>query len=108
MENPRYEDYVAAGGVTTGCTNRALAYAFFTSYYFIVALIFLQLFIAVILQGYDDTQVQEARLFNNEMNITFREKWADFDPDATTFIDIYQLRDFLTSIGSPLGFDHAH
>jgi hypothetical protein len=91
-----------------GCTPRALAYAFFTSYYFIVALIFLQLFIAVILQGYDDTQVQEARLFNNEMNTTFRERWADFDPEATTFIKIYQLRDFLSSIGSPLGFDEEH
>jgi hypothetical protein len=91
-----------------GCTPRALAYAFFTSYYFIVALIFLQLFIAVILQGYDDTQVQEARLFNNEMNTTFRERWADFDPEATTFIKIYQLRDFLSNIGSPLGFDEEH
>jgi hypothetical protein len=65
-----------------------IAYAFFTSYTFIVNLIFLQLFIAVILQGYDDTQVQEARLFNNEMSRIFREKWSDFDPQATTFIKL--------------------
>ena len=106
--NPTYDDYVQAGFQTVGCSNRALAYAFFTSFYFIVSLIFLQLFIAVILQGYDDTQVQEARLFNNQMNQTFRESWADYDNEATTFIDIHHLRDFLASIGSPLGFDEYH
>jgi len=85
--NPSYSDYVKAGE-TVGCGYRVIAYAFFTSYTFIVNLIFLQLFIAVILQGYDDTQVQEARLFNNEMSRIFREKWSDFDPQATTFIKL--------------------
>ncbi len=66
--NPSHQDYLDYGQ-TIGCGNRAVAYAFFSSFTFIVSLIFLQLFIAVILQGYDDTQVQEARLFNNEMNI---------------------------------------
>jgi len=43
----------------------------------------------VILQGYDHTQVQEARLFNNEMSHRFRQVWSEFDPDATTFIPLY-------------------
>jgi hypothetical protein len=43
----------------------------------------------VILEGYDQTQIQEARLFNNEMNLAFRQVWADYDPDATTFINLY-------------------
>ena len=56
IKNPTYEDYVAAGSKTVGCGTKAVAYAYFTSFVFIVALIFLQLFIAVILQGYEDTQ----------------------------------------------------
>lgn len=44
-------------------------------------------------------------MFNNEMNQTFREVWAEFDPDATTFIQMNQLRDFLVALGEPLGFD---
>jgi len=42
------------------------------------------------------------------MNITFREKWADYDPDATTFIHLYELREFLMAIGHHLGFDEEH
>jgi hypothetical protein len=39
------------------------------------------------------------------MNDRFREVWTDFDPDATTFIKLWQLRDFLFALGEPLGFD---
>ncbi len=52
--NPTYKDYLNAGH-TVGCGDRVVAYAFFTSFTFIVSLVFLQLFIAVILQGYDHT-----------------------------------------------------
>lgn len=54
--NPAYEDYILAGE-TIGCGSKFAAYFYFTSFTFIVSMIFLQLFIAVILQGYDDTQI---------------------------------------------------
>lgn len=38
----------------------------------------------------------------------FRETWADFDPEATTFIPIYELKEFLFALGSPLGFDISY
>jgi hypothetical protein len=44
-----YYDFVEAGNKTVGCGNVGLAVFYFTSFYFIVCLIFLQLFIAVIL-----------------------------------------------------------
>ncbi len=34
--------------------------------------------------------------------------WADYDPEATTFISLYQLRQFLLQLGSPLGFDETY
>jgi hypothetical protein len=54
--------------------------AFFVSFMFITGLVFLKLFIAIILEGYMTTQVQDTRLFNNDMKDRFREVWADFDP----------------------------
>ena len=35
---------------------------------------------------------------------TFRAAWANFDPNATSFIPISQLRNLLTALGDPLGF----
>ena len=54
-DSPTYDNYVANGNSTMGCGYKPAVYAYFTSYTFIVSLIFLQLFIAVILQGYDNT-----------------------------------------------------
>ena len=103
-----YADFVANGGRTIGCGDKIEAYLFFVSYMFVVNLVFLKLFIAIILQGYNNTQVQEKRLFNIDMNDRFREIWAEFDPEATTFIPLYKLRDFLFALGEPLGFDSRY
>jgi Ca2+-binding EF-hand superfamily protein len=72
---------------------------------FVVNLIFLKIFIAIILQGYNDMQTQDGRLFNIDMNEKFRDTWKIYDPDATTFIKMNDLRDFLFALGAPLGFD---
>lgn len=42
------------------------------------------------------------------MNHTFRKVWADFDPEATTFINIVDIREFLFKLGAPLGFDQTY
>jgi hypothetical protein len=42
------------------------------------------------------------------MNLTFRQIWADYDPDATTFIKISDFRNFLFNLGAPLGFDETY
>lgn len=65
---------------------------FFISYMFIVSLIFLKLFIAIILRGYDQTQLQDSRLFNHEMTMRFKEVWADFDPDVSLYSYKYLYR----------------
>lgn len=78
------------------------------SYFFIVGLVFLKLFIAIILDGYMLTIVQDTRLFNNDKRERFREIWAQFDPDATTFVKLADLREFLFALGEPLGFDESY
>lgn len=74
--NPSYRDYVNNGFKTVGCGNRYLAQSFFVSYMFVVNLVFLKIFIAIILQGYNDMQLQDTRLFNNDMDDRFREVWT--------------------------------
>jgi Voltage-dependent L-type calcium channel, IQ-associated len=75
---------------------------------FVVNLVFLKIFIAIILQGYNDMQTQDGRLFNIDMNEKFRDTWKNFDPDATTFIKMNDLRPFLFALGAPLGFDKSY
>jgi hypothetical protein len=41
------------------------------------------------------------------MNQKFREVWAEYDPEATTFIVLRDLRPFLFKLGAPLGFDES-
>ncbi len=66
-----------------GCGNAQISFAFFISFMFLVSLVFLKLFIAIILEGYKETQTQDTRLFNNDMNQHFREIWAEFDQDVS-------------------------
>jgi hypothetical protein len=33
--------------------------------------------------------------------------WSEYDPEATTFISLKDLRTFLFSLGAPLGFDET-
>lgn len=41
------------------------------------------------------------------MNDKFREIWTEFDPTASTFINLHNLRPFLFALGAPLGFDDS-
>lgn len=47
--NPSYQDYLDAGKSTVGCGSFNLAILYFMSYTFIVNLVFLKIFIAIIL-----------------------------------------------------------
>jgi hypothetical protein len=74
---------------------------------FLVSMVFLKLFIAIILEGYKEMQSQDSRYFNSEMNQWFRECWAEYDPDATNYIKLKDLRHLLFKLGPPLGFDNS-
>jgi len=56
VENPSYEDYVAAGYNPVGCGNYLITYIFFFTYLMMITLVFLNLFVAIILNGYLETK----------------------------------------------------
>ena len=92
---PTYSDYVANNYKTVGCGNKYTSWAFFISYYFIVDLIFVQLFIAIILQGYQKVIIRESKMFNHDTLEHFRHTWSDFDHDASGYIPVLKLAAFL-------------
>lgn len=107
MYNPTYQDFVDNGFQTVGCGIGFGGIVFFFSFYLLINLIFLNLFIAIILQGFQDTMVRDQRIFNQDLLIRFREVWSDYDPMATTFLPLASLRPFLIDLGEPLGFSTA-
>ena len=56
IENPTYDDYVANGYKTIGCGNSFAIIMFFFTYLALMSLIFLNLYIAIILNGYYDAR----------------------------------------------------
>jgi hypothetical protein len=55
-EDPDYTDYQNNGYVTVGCGSSLGAIVYFISFMFIIRLIFLKLFIALIIDGFKTTQ----------------------------------------------------
>lgn len=78
---------------------------YFYSYLLIVKLVFLNLFVAVILDGFEVVNIQEARALNSDLLELIREKWASYDCNATGYIKIYDLGNLLVDLGEPVGWN---
>ncbi len=47
-------------------------------------------------------------MLNSDLSDHFRETWALFDPDATTFMAVNLYSSFLLHLGEPLGWDPSY
>lgn len=70
-----WKDYKEAGE-PLACGDYKITYAYFGSYLVLITLIFLNLFIAIILNGYFDTRDQEGQVLNAELMAKFKDAWA--------------------------------
>ena len=75
-DDPTYEDYVNNGKEPIGCGSYAIAYTFFATYLIVLTLIFLNLFIAIILNGYFETLEQERQYLKPDVLTLFKETWS--------------------------------
>jgi uncharacterized membrane protein len=82
IDNPTYKDYLDNDMETVGCGPQYVGILYLLSYFLLMSLIMLKLFIAVILQAYNEIKIKHSRLFNETMLATFKESWAEFDPNA--------------------------
>lgn len=82
-----------------------MATLYLFSFNLIVPIVFLNLFVAIILQSFDDMQKKENQLLKDKNMDHLRQCWAEFDPTGSCFIDVNDLIAFLCQLGDPLGFN---
>ena len=73
------------------------------SYVFIVRLIMINMYIAVILENYDQAHQQEEIGITQDDFEGFYGVWEKYDPHATQFVKLDQLSDLIAEIEPPLG-----
>ena len=106
IKDATYQDFLRYGE-PIGCGGYITAKIYFLTFYLIFSLIFLNLFIAIILKGFDDTNQQENTHINEQVIDDFRAKWTKFDPDGKCFIKISDFSKLLFELGTPLGWDES-
>lgn len=78
---------------------------FFVSFILIITLIFLNLFIAIILQGFNSTNLRANLIIKDENLQDFVNKWSKYDPFATGFIEIQDFRKLIEELDPPFKID---
>ena len=76
---------------------------FLVVFQLLVGYIFLNLFIGIILEGFD-TADETKRSIKPEDFEKFSEHWAEFDPGATFYITLDALKKFAQTLYAPWGF----
>jgi hypothetical protein len=71
----------------------------------VVALVFLNLFIAIILQGFKSTNLRENLKIKDDSLQDFVHKWSKYDPFATGFIEIQDFRKLIEELDPPFKID---
>jgi hypothetical protein len=83
-------------GITTGCGTSFVSTIYFVSFYVVVPLIFLNLFIAIILEGFTSTNNSMSSLLQDDDIDKFIDLWARFDVTVRTslFLNLIRVRAF--------------
>ena len=80
------------------CGNKWIAIVFFCSYIIVVFLILINMYVAVILENYNQVMEQEKIGLTSADLDLFYQKWQQYDPEATQYIRYCYLSDFVGSL----------
>jgi hypothetical protein len=75
------------------------------SFNILFSYIILNLFIAIILNGYFETRDQDEQVLSPDLLSVFQDSWSHFDQDGTGYIKSDDFKQFLFDLGPPLGWD---
>ncbi|XP_037037155.1 sodium channel protein 60E isoform X3 [Bradysia coprophila] len=85
------------------CGHPILAITYFTSFIIISYMIVINMYIAIILENFNQAhQEEEIGIVEDDLEM-FYIRWSKYDPHATQFIHFSQVSDFLASLDPPLG-----
>ncbi|KAK4323895.1 hypothetical protein Pmani_005447 [Petrolisthes manimaculis] len=85
------------------CGHPVIAIIFFVSFIIINFMIVINMYIAVILENFNQAhKEEEIGIVEDDLEM-FYVRWSKYDPHATQFINFSQLSDFIASLDSPFG-----
>lgn len=85
------------------CGHPMMAIAYFTSFIIISYMIVINMYIAIILENFNQAhQEEEIGIVEDDLEM-FYIRWSKYDPHAQQFISFSQLSDFIASLDPPLG-----
>ncbi|XP_025200916.1 sodium channel protein 60E-like isoform X2 [Melanaphis sacchari] len=85
------------------CGHPILAITYFTSFIIISYMIVINMYIAIILENFNQAhQEEEIGIVEDDLEM-FYIRWSKYDPHATQFIAFNQISDFIASLDPPLG-----
>ncbi|GLD95008.1 hypothetical protein PINS_up003633 [Pythium insidiosum] len=107
--DPDYDPHMCGFNNTLGCVDlngcgSPVAFIYMYSFTLIVSFILLNIFIAVILEGFSNEKDRTEGILLPQHYENFVTTWSMFDPEATGFIDWHVLPRFLEALEPPLGF----
>ena len=85
-----------------GCGS-GLAYPFFIVYVIISQMILLNLFAAFVLDGFSVSNIENKSLVTGENFESLVNKWSEYDPKATGWIDPQDIAFLVYELSPPLG-----
>ena len=84
-----------------GCGNQWLATIYFLSFQLFVTMILLNLFIAVILQAFDESSKNEEAIIKNTDLDTFKKLWRNYDVKAVGMISHSDVERLIKDLSNP-------
>lgn len=103
VQPPLCDPTKGTGGISKGnCGNKLVAVLFFVSYIVLIVLIIINMYIAVILENFNQAQSQDEAGITEDDLEAYYVCWENFDPKATQFIKYSQLPDFIDALDPPL------
>ena len=96
--DPHYKDLPNGN-----CGFPFVSIIYFVSFIIINFMIVINMYIAIILENFNQAhQEEEIGIVEEDLEM-FYSKWSKFDPHATQFITFNQMSDFIASLDPPLG-----
>ena len=102
-DDETYESVMANGGVTNGCGSPFFSFFFFLTFQVLVSQIFVNLFIAIIIDAFLGQSDQFKLPVSVYSVYEFTNLWANYDPEATGFISIDDLESFIIDLAESEG-----
>lgn len=81
-----------------------LAYIYFISYILLMRIIMVNLFLAIVIEGFFETLLEEEAVISSVQMQDFLTKWSEYDPTGSGFITFEDLIFLLNELPPPLGF----